>query len=313
VEINERRKQYIRHLVVTKDLSPLTIRAYDSDISIFERYIGQRGAPVIDKAFVLAFLDGQRDAGLSAASLRRRASAVRGYCRWLLASGVLAADPWAGTVLGAGRARKLPRLLPTPELRRLLLFLRQRAGTVKSSPREALERPHEMTTLLTTALMLVTGVRVGEVASIMCGDIDLEGNSVRILGKGRRERQVFLGSGWITGLTRAYLRRRESLGVAHAHLLFNRRLQPLTAAAIRARLHQAAGQAGIRIRVTPHMLRHTAATQLIEAGVDIRYIQRLLGHASLTTTEIYTHISDQALKQVVTDADILGRCCSSDN
>ena len=75
---------------------------------------------------------------------------------------------------------------------------------------------------------------------------------------------------------------------------------------MRSRLAKAAREAGLSARVTPHMLRHTAATQLIERGVDIRYIQRLLGHASLTTTEIYTHVSDRALKRVVSDADVLG-------
>ena len=84
------------------------------------------------------------------------------------------------------------------------------------------------------------------------------------------------------------------------------RHEPLTAPAMRLRLRKAGRDAGLRTKVTPHMLRHTAATQLIEAGVDIRYIQRLLGHASLSTTEIYTHVSDRTLKRVVSDADVLG-------
>jgi integrase/recombinase XerD len=155
--------------------------------------------------------------------------------------------------------------------------------------------------------MVATGVRVNEVVSIRCPDIDLPSRSVRIVGKGRRERHVFLTNDWIKALTRAYLKTRASLGVAHAQLLFNGQRGPLTAAAMRARLASAARAAGLRVRVTPHMLRHTAATQLIEAGVDIRYIQRLLGHASLSTTEIYTHVSDGALRRVVSDADVLGR------
>ena len=107
-----------------------------------------------------------------------------------------------------------------------------------------------------------------------------------------------------------YLETRAGLPVAHSNLLFNRHYGPLTAPAMRSRLAKAAGHAGLSARVTPHMLRHSAATQLIEAGVDIRYIQRLLGHASLSTTEIYTHVSDQALRRVVSDADVLGRLSS---
>ncbi len=169
------------------------------------------------------------------------------------------------------------------------------------------ERPHESTTLLAVALMVSTGVRVHEVVGFRCQDLDLTNRAIRLIGKGRRERQVFLTNDWIATLTEAYLTVRGTFDLPHSHLLFNLQFEPLTTAAMRTRLAKAASAAGIEMRVTPHMLRHTAATQLIEAGVDIRYIQRLLGHASLSTTEIYTHVSDRALMRVVSEADILGR------
>ncbi|HYI98478.1 MAG TPA: tyrosine-type recombinase/integrase [Thermoleophilaceae bacterium] len=197
--------------------------------------------------------------------------------------------------------------MSTHELDRLFEFLRGRAqADGASDPAEPLPRPHESTTLLAVALMVATGVRVHEVVGIECHDIDLSGRSLRLLGKGRRERQVFLPNDWLTDLVRAYIGTRAALDLGHPYLLFNRRHDPLTAPAMRSRLANAAREAGLNARITPHMLRHTAATQLIEAGVDIRYIQRLLGHASLSTTEIYTHVSNRALKRVVTDADVLG-------
>lgn len=155
--------------------------------------------------------------------------------------------------------------------------------------------------------MVSTGVRVAELVGISCQDIDLAGRAVRITGKGRRERLVYLTNDWVTELTEAYIATRDALGVEHQRLLFNRSRRPLTTAAMRSRLAKAARAASVRGTVTPHMLRHTAATQLIEAGVDIRLIQRLLGHASLSTTEIYTHVSDLVLKRTVSDADTLGR------
>ena len=198
--------------------------------------------------------------------------------------------------------------MPTHELDRLFLSLQKKADVGDASDSiNVLQRPFESTTLLAVALMVATGVRVNEVVGIKCEDIDLLGRSLRILGKGRRERQVFLTNDWITGLTRAYLRTRAELELEHPHLLFNSRHRPLTPPAMRSRLIKAARDAGLIVRVTPHMLRHTAATQLIEGGVDIRYIQRLLGHASLSTTEIYTHVSDRALSRVVSDADVLGK------
>jgi integrase/recombinase XerC len=307
MQVCQAREQYLRWLLVTKDLSPHTIRAYDGDIAAFERHLGTRAfVHRIDRDCLVAFMEEQRAAGLSSTSIRRRASGLRGFCGWLLSCRLLESDPWVGTTVAAGRSRKLPRILPTQELDRLFRSLRKTAGVDDASDSdEVLHRPHEATTLLAVALMVATGVRVHEVVSIKCQDIDLSGRSLRIVGKGRRERQVFLTNDWITGLTRAYLKTRVSLGLEHAHLLFNRRHNSLTAPAMRSRLAKAAQDAGLRARVTPHMLRHTAATQLIEAGVDIRYIQRLLGHASLTTTEIYTHVSDRALRRVVSDADVL--------
>jgi integrase/recombinase XerD len=309
MEIRQARVQYIRWLLVTKDLSPHTIRAYNSDIAAFERHLGLRTVVTdIDRDHLVAFLEEQRAGGLSSASIRRRASGLRGFCRWLRSCRLLDSDPWVGTTIAVGRSRRLPRLLTTHELDRLFLSLRKTAAVDNASDSdEVLDRPHESTTLLAVALMVATGVRVNEAVSIECQDIDLSSRSLRIVGKGRRERQVFLSNDWITGLTCAYLRTRTALGVEHPHLLFNWHYGPLTAPAMRLRLVKAARDAGLGARVTPHMLRHTAATQLIEAGVDIRYIQRLLGHASLSTTEIYTHVSDRALRRVISDADVIGK------
>ncbi len=241
-------------------------------------------------------------------SIKRRASGLRGLCKWLLSRRLLDADPWIGATVALGRSRKLPRVLPGHELNRLFFYLQREAGVDNAGNiDDPLPHPHESTTLLAVALMVATGVRVSELVGIQCHDIDLPSRSLKLTGKGRRERQVFLTNEWITSLTHAYIKTRNALGVTHPRLLFNLHHAPLSPPAMRSRLAKAAQQAGLNARLTPHMLRHTAATQLIEAGVDIRYIQRLLGHASLSTTEIYTHVSDRALRQVVSDADVLGR------
>lgn len=309
MQVRQAREQYVQWLLVARDLSPHTIRAYDSDIAAFERHLGSRAVVKhIDQDRLLAFIEEQRAAGLCSTSIRRRASGLRGFCKWLLSRHLLDSDPWMGASVAVGRSRKLPRVLPTHELKRLFRFLREAAGLDKgTNPDEVLDRPHSCTTFLAVALMVGTGARVNEVVGITCQDIDLRGRSLRIVGKGRRERQVFLTDAWIEGLTHSYLETRATLGVEHSQLLFNSHGDPLTTSAMRSRLAKAARDAGVGERVTPHMLRHTAATQLIEAGVDIRYIQRLLGHASLNTTEIYTHVSDRTLRRVVSGADVLGR------
>jgi len=308
MQVSKARAQYVRWLLAGRDLSPHTIRAYESDIAAFDHHLGLwAGVREINRESVIAFVEAQQRRGLSARSVRRRVSALRGFCRWLVEQGILDTDPWTGVHVSAGRARTLPRAIERKDLDRLLQSLRRAADLEGGSRAEGvLGRPHEATTLLAVALMVATGVRVQEAVGIDHRHVDVAAGSLRLVGKGRRERHVFLPNEWIRDLMVAYLTMREALEVGHPTLLFNRRREPLTPAAMRLRLRNAARDAGLKSRVTPHMLRHTAATQLIEAGVDIRYIQRLLGHASLTTTEIYTHVSNQALKRVVEDADVLG-------
>jgi site-specific recombinase XerD len=311
LRLADAQEQYIRWLLATRDLSPHTIRAYTGDLSCLKRHLGPSLEVVeIDHEALISFIEGQKARGLSPASVKRRAAALRGFCRWLCSRKLLDSDPWNSTSLSLKRSRRLPRTLPAHELECLIEFLKRVAGIEPAGiPNPALvaQHPHESTTLLAVALMVATGGRVQEVVGITCGDVNLPARTMRFLGKGRRERQVFLTNDWITNLTSAYIEARSILDLQHSYLLFNLRFEPLTPAAMRARLAKAAGAAGLITHVTPHMLRHTAATQLIEAGVDIRYIQRLLGHASLSTTEIYTHVSDRALHRVVSDADVLGR------
>jgi len=167
------------------------------------------------------------------------------------------------------------------------------------------DHPEEATTLLAAALMLATGIRVSELVNIRVTDLDLYGGCIRVLGKGSRERSVYLPGHWLTDLCSAYLATRQRFGVTHDRLLFNRLGAPMTPSAMRNRLARAAQHAGLQQHVTPHMLRHSAATQLIEAGIDIRYVQRLLGHASITTTELYTRATDQALRSMINKANVL--------
>lgn len=309
MQVRHARANYVRWLHVTRDLSPHTIRAYDSDIAAFERYLGDDAiVAMIDHDRVVAFVEALRAAALSPKSVRRRASGLRGFCGWLHVQHLLDADPWLGVSVAVGRARDLPRVVAASDVDRILRLLRDRAGSSSYEMANALESgPYATTTLLGVALMLATGVRVSELVGIRHANVDVAARTIRIVGKGRRERVVFLTNDWLTDLMRSYLELRLVLEIAHEHLLFNRTLEPLTAAAMRSRLAKVAAAARVNGRVTPHMLRHTAATQLVEAGVDIRFIQRLLGHASLSTTEIYTHVSDLTLKRVLSNADTLGR------
>jgi integrase/recombinase XerD len=155
--------------------------------------------------------------------------------------------------------------------------------------------------------MISTGIRVGELCTIRVGDVSHDGSTLRIHGKGSRDRIVYITNANLRrDLRQLASFRQKSFGNV-APLFVNRHGERMRPHSFRSQLRSFAGDAGLQRRVTPHMLRHTAATLLIENGVDIRIVQRLLGHSSIATTEIYTHVSDETLRSTLERANVLGR------
>jgi site-specific recombinase XerD len=304
------RTRYFDWLIAARDLAPNTVRAYRTDLAAFERHLGS-GYVVgkLSESELVAFFGAQRNAGLAPASMRRRFAGVRGFLRWLANRNLLTNDPLANFVLETPRARGLPRTISRADSTRLIHWLAGHTNGEQDAALRTTSTPaaaRTTTTFVATCLMLGTGVRVGELVALRPSDFDPASGALRVLGKGRKERTVYLSRRLSTLLSR-YLQLRDHLGVTHPFVFFSRGLGTLTADAVRRRLAAASVNAHLSRRVTPHMLRHTAATELVEAGIDIRIIQRLLGHASLTTTEIYTHVSDAKLASTMREADVVGR------
>lgn len=309
VELGQAIGGYLHWLGVARARSEHTLRAYCGDLAALMKHLGSdTPAGSISSDELMGFLAAQRELGLTAATIRRRASAVRGFCQWLQGTGATVDDPWRSVDVRIRPPKRLPRPAGEESIRRLLASLCRSAQVSRVSiPVGPFARPYEGNTLVAVALMLGTGVRVGEVVSLRCDDVDLRARSARVMGKGALERRVYLTGDWIMGLLQAQLETRLELSVQHPCLLFNRHGNVMTTASLRTRVGKELSLAGIEEHITPHVLRHTAATQLIESGVDIRFVQRLLGHASLTTTEQYTRVSDTSLQRVLTQADTLSR------
>ena len=159
--------------------------------------------------------------------------------------------------------------------------------------------------------MVSTGVRVGELCKLRINDVAPDGSSLRIHGKGSRDRVAYVTDAPLRKELRQLLTQRRSANDTCDALFLNRLKLPIRPQSIRSKLRRYADGLGLARRITPHMLRHTAATLLIETGVDIRFVQRLLGHSSIATTEIYTHVSDEALRSTLERANVLGGLSSS--
>ena len=301
---------FLTHCRVAKNLSPHTLRAYATDLQEFVAFTGaDRGVATVDRPHLRAYLRHLFEVRrLKETSIKRRLACLKVMFRWLELDEVIAISPFHRLDARIKMPRRLPRCLSTEEARQLLVAPASRLG-MPENPRPAsirraakAARINDLTALVAVEVLLCTGLRVGELAGVQVGDLDLTEGVITVLGKGSRQRRVFLPDATVLTLVTAYLEARGRLTPDHTAFLVNSRGRPATPQFLRKLVRQAGEEAALARRTTPHMLRHTAATQLLEAGVDIRFVQRLLGHQSISTTEGYTNVSDGSLKAVLLEA-----------
>jgi integrase/recombinase XerD len=285
---------YLTFLAVERGLSPATIKAYRGDLADFSdaRGTGADWADGPDAAvryLAARTRRGRRlDPGLAPTSLRRRAAAIKGFYRFAFGEGLVAID--VASHLDLPRMpRLLPETLTQAEVERLL----------SAPPLEAvLDRA-----LL--ELLYAAGLRISEALNLDLEDISLDGAFVRVIGKGDRERLVPVGEVALDAI-RAWLRGpRVALVAAHhvepvrgGPLLLGQSGRRLARQQGWAIVKRAAARAGLSGRVSPHTLRHSFATHLLEGGADLRIVQELLGHASISTTQLYTHVTGERIREV---------------
>lgn len=292
MDLKDAGERYLRHCRLERQLSPNTLAAYRQDVAELVTHLGPIESANVDGASLVAYaahLSGPR--GLAPATVKRRLACARGLFRWLASKSRIPSDPFAGIAIRVRVPDRLPRCLATGEIARLA---------------EAADAATPLTRLA-ALLMFATGMRVGELVAVRLPDIDLDHGTIRIVGKGDRQRQVVIPDDRTAAMIQDYVRDHRAGGDETGRLLKGPGGRALSTAAIRVRLRRLADAAGLSRAVTPHMLRHTAATELLEAGVDIRFVQRLLGHRSILTTQLYTHVSDRALRTAIRGADLFGR------
>ncbi|GAA3950869.1 tyrosine recombinase XerC [Actinomadura viridis] len=281
--------EFGRHLRGERDVSPHTLRAYQGDLRDLCGYAARVGVTTpdgLDVGLLRAWLAHQHASGRSRATLARRTAAVRAFTAHLYRRGILPRDP--GPLLGTPkRHRDLPVVLAQDEAARLLDRM-DATGPVGLRDRAVLE------------VLYGTGVRVGELCGLDIDDVDMGRGTVRVMGKGGRERTVPVG-GPAAEAVRDWLRagRPELATGRSGPALFlgarGGRLHPTSARRI---VHARIAEVGEVPDLGPHGLRHSAATHLLEGGADLRSVQEILGHASLQSTQIYTHVSPERLRQV---------------
>jgi integrase/recombinase XerD len=292
MDVRHARDEFLLHCQHERGLSGNTLSAYRQDIEEFIRFKCPTTIGDIDGEHLVAYVNHLSSVRLLApATVKRRVACLRALFAWLLRKKLLLANPFAQVEIRVRIPARLPRCITADEARALL--------TAADAA--------DITSRLALHLLLATGMRVGELAGIRAGDVDPEQQTVRITGKGNRERQVFLPYQSLGEAVKAHVDRLYKVNPRRDQPLLGTAGRPAGTGYIRSRIKLLGESAGLSRKVTPHMLRHTAATQLLEAGVDVRLVQRLLGHHSIATTQIYTHVSDRILKAAILAADVFGR------
>jgi len=278
---------FVNYLLVEKGLSRTTIDAYSRDLARYFDFLQNRrvtAIPDTDASHLLRYLISLRHQGLSARSRARHLVTIRGFYRFLTQEGVLESDP--SRLIDLPKAGlKLPDVLSVEDVQKLL------DGPDPEDPMGA--RNAAMLELLYAA-----GLRVTELVQIKLPDIHLDAGFVRVLGKGSKERVVPIGTAAIRKIDHYLATGRPRLlkGGVSPYLFIGRGTKPMTRQGFWKLLKKCAAGAGIHKNVTPHTLRHSFASHLLEGGADLRAVQAMLGHSDISTTQIYTHVARDRIR-----------------
>lgn len=292
---------FARHLTADRGFSPHTVRAYRGDLGDLAVFVEERAATASDAPDAVDVreldLETLRDwlwqgsgAGLAKSTIARRSAAVRGFTRWLVTTGEATADP-AARLKAPRPDQHLPRVLTRGQMSTIFDRLEARASTGDSVA---------LRDLAIVELLYASAMRVSELTGLRTADLDRGRSTARVLGKGGKERVVPYGAPAARALERYLAEARPALIEAHPEtgaLFLNSRGAPMNTRSVyelvAGILHEVPGSGPSG----PHAFRHTAATHLLDGGADLRAVQEILGHASLSTTQIYTHVSAERLKQ----------------
>lgn len=291
MRIAEACETFIRHCGSVRKLSEHTTRAYRLDLNRFVCFSGPDSVVTsCDRTTLQRYVEYLfTEHHLKETSTKRHLASLRSLFRFLEDEGHVTEDPFRGARIRIRLPKRLPRVLSRGELVALL---------DRTSPADDFG---QLATCVAAELLFATGVRVAELAALRDRDVDLTAGVISIIGKGDRQRRVYIPDTEVRDLLEAYRRARATRGYQGDHFMVNSRGGAASPQYIRRLIRRLGEDVALTRRVTPHMFRHSVATYLLEEGVDIRYVQRLLGHRSIGTTEIYTHVADAALKSRVVE------------
>lgn len=281
-------ERFAVHLEVERNLSSYTVRNYSMDVLGFLEFLRREGVASLEgvlPSHIRQYLGELLSSGIVRASVARKLSALRSFFRFLNNEGLIHSDPLS-KVSGPKREKRLPEFLTASEIRTLI-----------ESPDTS--TPYGMRDRALLELLYASGLRVSEIVSLDVKQVDISVRQIRVRGKGSKERMVLMGEPAARALE-AYLKfgRPKLLGKRKTEALFlNRYGRRIAERRVQYLLKAYAKQIGLGDRLHPHMVRHTFATHMLDGGADLRVVQELLGHASLSSTQVYTHVTKGQMRR----------------
>ena len=282
--------QYCRE---QKRLDPKTVKAYRIDVAQFLSFLKQDGGKPVSKESVRAYIS-QLNQRFKPRSVKRKIAAIKAFVSYAVEEGCLAENPFFALRISHPKSLTLPRTIPLNFIREMLREAYSRIDSTKTTT----QRLHSIRDAALLELLFATGMRISEVCGLQEKDLDLTEGIIFVRGKGNRERIVELANRDVLNILSRY---QQEKSAESGHFFLNNRGKPLSDQSARRIIKGIAKAVDPSRHVTPHMLRHSFATLLLEEDVDIRYIQTILGHSSISTTQIYAYVSSQKRRAILTD------------
>ena len=276
-------EKFLEHLKLDLNYSDKTIKSYQQDIESFKKYLNSKGTDIeqANQQLIRMYLSEQMKEGKTKVTCCRRIAGLRHFYDFLVRSNFIKENPFL--FVGAPKKEiRYPEALYLEQVEELFSKNRERTDDLKLRDQAIIE------------LLYASGVRVSELVNIKMNAIDLKNRTIRVFGKGRKERMVMFSKSCQKTL-KDYLLNSQLRGSSD-YLFTNAKGEQLTTRGVEYILEQIQNKCGVQLGLHPHMLRHTFATHLLEGGADLRVIQELLGHESINTTQVYTHITEEAMK-----------------
>ncbi len=292
--INENISVYLDYCFNQKRLAQKTIRAYQTDLNQFFDFTTKENISNINQEILEAYIKKLHNT-YKPKSAKRKIASVKAFFRYMDYYGIIPFNPWEKVQARFQEPRTLPRIIPLDTIKIMLVYIYSQIDLGKT----AYQRKNAIRDVAVCEMLFATGLRIFELCSLSPDDVDLNEDTIFVHGKRSKERILFIGNKQVHDALARYVEAYSKEILQCNRFFVNQKAHPFSDQSVRRMLNNYTHHLGIRLHITPHMWRHTFATSLLEADVDIRYIQEMLGHSSIRTTEIYTHVSMAKQKELL--------------